>query len=70
MIEELGCIARNLAFIDVSVSSGGLFSGIFSGLQTKNKRKEVTPKGQQIDYQNFPHKAKTKINKTNWMWVS
>jgi hypothetical protein len=40
-IEELGCIPRKLAFMDISVSLGSclLFSGIFSGLQTKKDRR-------------------------------
>jgi two-component SAPR family response regulator len=39
-IEELGCISRNLAFMDISVSSGSgvLFSGSFSVLQSKMER--------------------------------
>jgi hypothetical protein len=40
-IEELGCTSRNLAFMDISVSSGSgvLSSGIFFVMQTKKERR-------------------------------
>jgi hypothetical protein len=49
-IEELGCIARNFAFIDISVSSSGVqFTRTFSALETlkgklKNKWRRNTSK--------------------------
>jgi len=40
-IEGDGCIARNFAFIDISVSSGAHFTRTFSALQALKENKKV-----------------------------
>ena len=51
-IEGVGCIARNFAFIDISVSSGAHFTRTFSALQAlkENKKVDETYKKKAPDY--------------------